>query len=261
MEAIGIVIGVIALFVLGLMVLLAVSAVKAGRAVSRKVEEHGAQARRAVEDVTLKARSFTRPGPQGRIAALRLEVRSSLAGTRQVLESGIGDDPQLGDALRLLVQLEGHGRELDGKLRQLEREPGTQRVEAVLPGLREHAERLTHAAEALRWAALDRAHRFSDDELGRLSQECQAEANALRHWAPTQAPAATDPGAADSGAAERRNQHSPSGPRARQDGRPALADGQRSMDAEQMLGLGKPRQFLSDRLRKPRPKSGPTGAG
>ncbi|AXI77521.1 hypothetical protein [Peterkaempfera bronchialis] len=251
MEAVGIVVGIVALFVLGLIALMVVAAVKAGKAVSRKVEQHGTQARRAVEDATLRARKYTQTGPQGRIAALRLEVRDSLAGTRRVLESGVTGDPQLAEALHLLAQLDEHAQALDGELRLLERETGTQRLDAKLPELRERADRITHAAESLRWAAQDRAQHFSDSELIRLSRECETEAGALRHWTPTAAGAAgaaaaggaADGASAGSGAEEQRRQ------------RRGLAAG-RGVSAAEALGLGDPRLRLADRLRKPRPDPG-----
>lgn len=257
MEAVGIAVGVVAFLILGLAALAVVAAVKAGKAVGRKVEQHGAQARRAVEDVALKARSYTQPGPQGRIAALRLEVRTSLTGTRRVLESGVGDDPQLSDALQLLARLDDHAAALDGELRMLEREPGTRRVDARLPELRERAGRITHAAESLRWAALDRARHFSDSELARLSRECETEAGALRHW--TSAAPATDDAEATA-AREQRRPRDAEGAAARDQQRPRGIGGSRGVGAAEALGLD-PRARLADRLRKPRPEPGAPSAG
>jgi hypothetical protein len=257
METIGMAVGVLFLFVVGLTALLVLATVKVGQAVSRKVEKHGALARRAVEDATLKVRSFGQSGPQGRIAALRLEVRSSLSRTRQVLERGVGADSQLTDTLNLVGRLEKHAAELDSELQMLEREPGAQRVEAKLPGLRERAERVVHAADTLRWAAQDRAQRFSDEELAWLGEECEREAGALRHWAPVEpltrepaAPAARPAAAGDSAPGGRQ-------PAA---ARPGLPTG-RVLSAEEMLGLADSRTRLADRLRKqPRSNSGPAGA-
>ena len=256
MEAIGIVVGVVALFVLGLIALTVVAAVKAGRAVGRTVEQHGAQARRAVEDATLKARKYAQPGPQGRLAAVRLDVRESLAGTRRALESSAGADAQLTDALHLLGRLEEHARVLDGELRMLEHEPGTKRVGAKLPELRERAERITHAADSLRWAAQDRAQRFSDDELTLLSRECETEAGALRHWTPVDA---VDPGdlaksSGSGGSAARERQH-----QAREQHR-GLGFG-RGVSAAEALGLQDPRIGIADRLRKPRRDPNTPAAG
>ncbi|WP_055585977.1 hypothetical protein [Peterkaempfera griseoplana] len=259
MEAVGIAVGVVAFLILGLAALAVVAAVKAGRAVGRRVEQHGAQARRAVEDVALKARSYTQPGPQGRIASLRLEVRESLGGTRRVLESAVGGDPQLAEALQLLGRLDEHARALDEELRLLEREPDGKRVDLRLPDLRERGGRITHAAESLRWAAQDRARHFSDSELARLGRECETEAGALRHWTPARqdGSAQTSPpadgrrpgergtGAADGGASAAGGQR----PRS-----PGLAAG-RSVGAAEALGLD-PRARLADRLRKPRPEPG-----
>ncbi|WP_377271481.1 hypothetical protein [Peterkaempfera sp. SMS 1(5)a] len=257
MEAVGIAVGVVAFLILGLAALAVVAAVKAGRAVGRRVEQHGAQARRAVEDVALKARSYTRPGPQGRIAALRLEVRESLGGTRRVLESAVGGDPQLTEALQLLGRLDEHARSLDDELRMLEREPDSRRVDTRLPDLRERGGRITHAAESLRWAAQDRARHFSDSDLARLGRECETEAGALRHWTPAgqQGPAdgprpAEGPGSAGAGA--------PAGGRQGRQS-PGIAAG-RGTGAAEALGLD-PRARLADRLRKPRPEPGTPGVG
>ena len=50
--------------------------------------------------------------------------------------------------------------------------------------LRQRAERITHSAESLRWAAQDRARQFGDDDLTALTRQVDMEAGALRHWAP-----------------------------------------------------------------------------
>ncbi|MFJ6215189.1 hypothetical protein ACIQGZ_17915 [Streptomyces sp. NPDC092296] len=267
MEAIGILVGVVALFVLVMTALLVVAAVRGGRAVGRKVEQHGAQARRAVEDATLKARKYTQAGPQGRIAALRLEVRESLAGTRRVLEAGVQGDSQLADALQLLRQLEEHAGQVDGELRMLEREPGTARLDAKLPELRERAERITHAAESLRWAAQDRAQRFSEDELTRLSRECETEAGALRHWAPAAPPAGSGGSGESAGSGGPASASRSEGSVGTSDGsapagrerRAGLGSG-RGVGAAEALGLGDPRVRFAERLRKPRTGPGSPAA-
>ena len=63
--------------------------------------------------------------------------------------------------------------------------PADHEVAAVdLPELRQRAERITHSAESLRWAAQDRARQFGDDDLTALTRQVDMEAGALRHWAP-----------------------------------------------------------------------------
>ncbi|MQS12177.1 hypothetical protein F7Q99_07670 [Streptomyces kaniharaensis] len=249
MDVLGVMLGLALLFGIAMVVLAVVGTVKAARAVAAKVERHEANARRAVENATLKAKTFTKPGPQGRIAAVRLGLRTSLDGTRQVLEGGLAQDGQLSEALALLKRLDAHAAELDGELRVLEREPDTGRIAAKLPELRERAERITHSAETMRWAAQDRMHRFAEDELTRLSQECESEAGALRHWdtsgspgssgsAGTSGPGSGAPGAAGGAARDT------SAPRA------GLTDGKGRPSAEDLLGLGEPLARLSQRLRK-----------
>ncbi|BAJ28402.1 MULTISPECIES: hypothetical protein [Kitasatospora] len=254
MEALGVVMALVALFGVALLVMAVVGTVKAAKAVAAKVDRHSANAQRAMENAALKAKSFAKPGEQGRIAALRLSLRTSLDSTRQVLQAGLPQDGQLTDALQLLARLDSHAGELDTELRMLEREPMSSRVTAKLPELRERAERITHSADSLRWAAQDRIRRFADDELARLGKECQDEAGALRHWTPAdpggsaadraaETPAAgTDsPGTAASSAEE------PA------DRRKGLGSG-RPSSAEELLGLAaEPLSRLADRLRKPNP--------
>lgn len=260
MDVLGVMIGLALLFGLAALALAVVGTVKAAKAVAVKVERHEANARRAVENVTLKAKTFTKPGPQGQISAVRLGLRTSLDGTRQVLESGLAQDGQLGESLVLLTRLDAHAAELDGELRILEREPDTGRIAAKLPELRERADRITHSAETMRWAAQDRMHRFADDELSRLSQECESEAGALRHWDTSGAGAPAGGaggaggvggaggagGAGGVGAAE-------TGTAAREEAvRPGLTDGRGGrFSAEELLGLADPLSRLAQRLRKP----------
>ncbi|SEL94183.1 hypothetical protein [Streptacidiphilus jiangxiensis] len=177
MEPLGILMLLVLCMVAAIGTLVVVGAVKAARAVSTKAE-----------NVALKARAYTNPGAPGRIASVRLRLRAALEGTRQALEAAASQDAQVGESLQLLKRLETHGTELDAQLRGLEREPEPTRVDAKLPELRARAEQITHAAEELRWAVQDRQHRFSEDELSRLSDECTQEADALRHWSrPAQA--------------------------------------------------------------------------
>ncbi|MEU6237176.1 hypothetical protein [Kitasatospora sp. NPDC047058] len=258
MDVLGVILGLALLFGLGVVALVVVGVVKAARAVGEKMERQEAKARRAVENVTLKAKSYTQTGPQGQISGVRLSLRTSLDGTRQVLESGLAQDGQLGESLALLRRLDAHAAELDGELRILEREPDSARIAAKLPELRERAERITHSAETMRWAAQDRMHRFADDELRRLSQECESEAGALRHWDTSEAagPSGAAAGAAAGSAA---GGSAAGGPAA--DGSPAgreqaqragLTDGRNGRpSAEELLGLVDPLTRLTDRMRKP----------
>ncbi|MFB7381989.1 hypothetical protein ACFC6U_21565 [Kitasatospora purpeofusca] len=266
MEILGVLLGVALLLGLGVVVLVVIGLIKAARAVGEKVERQEAKARRAVENVTLKAKSYTQTGPQAQISAVRLGLRTSLDGTRRVLEGSVGQDSQLGEALALLGRLDAHAAELDGELRMLEREPDAGRVAAKLPELRERAERITHSAETMRWAAQDRMHRFAADELGRLSRECEDEAGALRHW--DSVPGASGAGAAASGAgASASASGDPGGSgagvgaagagtagAARETGgtRRGLTDGRAGRpSAEELLGLADPVAKLAQRLRKP----------
>lgn len=194
MEA---VLGVIALFVLVAAILGTVALVKTARAVQRGVERTSGQARRMVEETALRARRV-QPGAIGELAALRLELRSSMIGTAQALESGVGNDPSLTEALGLLDRLRQHAHSLDEELRLMEREPDRSRLAARLPELRERTERVTHSADSLRWAAQDRARQFADDDLAALGRQIEVEAGALRHWVPPEPPGSSDtPGAAE----------------------------------------------------------------
>ena len=184
MELLAAVLGVIVLFVGAIVGVISLAVVKTRRAVRRAAP----QARRAAEDVAIKARSLTRGGAHGKVAGIRAEVRTALTASRRVLESGAGADPQLTEALTLLSRLDTHADDLDAKLRLLEREPDQKRVERELAGVRERADRIVHSASSLRWAAQDRQYRFADEELAGLSEECQAEAGALRHWTPSAPP-------------------------------------------------------------------------
>ncbi len=250
MEALGVVLALVALLGVTLLVMAVVGTVKAAKAVATKVERHSSNAQRAVENAALKAKSITKPGDQGRIAGLRLSLRTALDSTRQVLQSGLPQDSQLGDALQLLARLDSHAAELDAELRLLEREPMSSRVTAKLPELRERAERITHSADSLRWAAQDRMRRFADDELARLSEECRDEAGALRHWTPAEPAADRSESAAGAPADAHSAAASADGPADRPKG---LGAG-RQTTAEELLGLAaEPLSRLADRLRKPNP--------
>ncbi|MCP2310406.1 hypothetical protein [Kitasatospora paracochleata] len=264
MDALGVVVALVLLFGVTLVAMAVVGTVKAAKAVAAKVEKHEANARRVVENATLRAKTYTRPGEQGRLAAVRLTLRTALDSTRQVLQSGLPADEQLTESLQLLARLDAHAAELDGELRMLEREPEPARLAAKLPELRERAERITHAADSLRWAAQDRMRRFADEELARLAKECENEAGALRHWTPASADEGTGAGegvSAGEGAGERK---APSADRERTEqgaagSRQGLTAG-RPAGAEEILGLAaEPLARLADRFRKPG-RPGPAAA-
>ncbi|KAF4407030.1 hypothetical protein [Streptomyces lycii] len=178
------------------------AAAKAVGAAKRGVDRTVAQARRTVEDTTLRARQLAQPGAAGELAELRIKLRTSMRATQDTLHAAAPDDSSLGETLGLFERLSTHGRELDDELKRLEREPDKSRVAAALPDLRERTERVVHSADSLRWAAQDRARRFADDDLAALSSDIQLEAGALRHWDST--PGTTDAaGSGSTGGAQR----------------------------------------------------------
>ncbi|MFF5012078.1 hypothetical protein [Streptomyces sp. NPDC001165] len=165
--------------------------IKAFGAAKRGVDRTIAQARRTVEDHTLRAKSFAQVGPAGEIAQLRLTLRTSMRATQEALHAGVPEDESLKESLGLFERLSAHGRELDADLKRLESEPDRATLAARLPELRSRTERITKSADSLRWAARDRARRFSEDDLDSLSAQIDVEAGALRHWTraePTPAP-------------------------------------------------------------------------
>ncbi|MFJ9605316.1 hypothetical protein ACIRS1_03050 [Kitasatospora sp. NPDC101176] len=259
MDVFGVMIGLVLLFGIAALVLAVVGTVRAAKTVAAKIGQHEANARRAVENATLKAKTYTKAGPPGQIAAVRLGLRTSLDGTRQVLEGGLPQDGQLGESLALLTRLDAHAAELDAELRMLEREPDVARIAAKLPELRRRAERITRSAETMRWAAQDRMHRFADDELGRLSQECESEAGALRHWDGPSSGASSASGSSatsSSGTSGSSGSAGAAGGTGEPAARAGLTDGKGRAGAEELLGLADPLAKLAQRLRKP--SAGPT---
>ncbi|MFE6283512.1 hypothetical protein [Streptomyces sp. NPDC057877] len=182
MEA---VIAVFALLFVLLMVLGAYATVKAVGAAKRGVDRTLTQARRTVEDHTLRAKSFAQPGPAGELAQLRLSLRTSMRATKEALQAGATEDESLKESLALFERLSAHGHELDDDLRRLESEPDRATLVERLPALRERTRRITHSADSLRWAARDRARHFADDDLDTLSAQIDMESGALRHWTTT----------------------------------------------------------------------------
>ncbi|MEU6980442.1 MULTISPECIES: hypothetical protein [unclassified Streptomyces] len=161
--------------------------VKVAKAAKRGVDRTIDQARRTVEDTTLRAKSFGQTGAAGELAQLRLSLRTSMRATQDALQAGVADDASLKESLDLFQRLSAHGREVDEDLKRLEREPDKARVRQQLGELRRRTEQITHSADSLRWAARDRAHRFAEDELSSLSAQIDVEAGALRHWTGTDA--------------------------------------------------------------------------
>lgn len=174
--------GALALLFTLFVVLGVVVTLRVVRAVRRGVERTGVQVRRTVEETTLKARG-AQPGPVGEAARLRLQLRSSIDGTRQVLEAGVASDPSLRESLTLLDQLHEHARQLDGELRTLmEGEPDRARLAERLPEARERSASIRESADALRSAAQERASRHGAEGLDALRQQIDIESGALRHW-------------------------------------------------------------------------------
>lgn len=190
MEA---VIAVVALLFVLFVVLGAYATVKVIGAAKRGVDRTITQARRTVEDHTLRAKSFAQLGPAGEIAQLRLRLRTSMRATQEALAASVAEDASLKESLGLFERLSAHGQELDGELRRLESEPDRVTLAERLPSLRERTERITGSADSLRWAARDRARRFAEDDLDSLSAQIDVEAGALRHWTTPESPTSPPP--------------------------------------------------------------------
>ncbi|MFD5427817.1 hypothetical protein [Streptomyces sp. NPDC127084] len=160
--------------------------VKAVGAAKRGVDRTISQARRTVEDTTLRARSLGQVGVAGELAQLRLRLRTSMKATQDALHAGVAEDASLKESIGLFQRLSAHGHELDDQLRRLEREPDRNRVTRQLPELRERVKQITDSADALRWAARDRAQAFAAEDLAALSAQIDVEAGALRDWSRTE---------------------------------------------------------------------------
>ncbi|MFB7180768.1 hypothetical protein ACFCYI_24075 [Streptomyces sp. NPDC056257] len=158
--------------------------VKVVQATKRGVDRTITQARRTVEDTTLRAKSFGQVGVTGALAQLRLDLRTSMRSTQQALHEGVRLDASLRESITLFEQLSAHGHELDGELKRLEQDPDRQRIAERLPELRERTAKITQASDSLRWAARDRASRFAEDDLSALSARIEMESGALRDWSP-----------------------------------------------------------------------------
>ncbi|MEU9673485.1 hypothetical protein AB0D92_08045 [Streptomyces parvus] len=173
---------ILALLLVAFVALGVYATVKAVGAAKRGVDRTITQARRTVEDTTLRAKSFGQVGVAGELAELRLSLRTSMRATQDALHAGVAEDASLAESVDLFRRLSAHGLELDGELKRLEREPDRATVAGLLPKLRERTQRITHSAESLRWAARDRARQFADDDLDALNAQIDIEAGALRHW-------------------------------------------------------------------------------
>ncbi|GGL69234.1 hypothetical protein GCM10010129_10820 [Streptomyces fumigatiscleroticus] len=224
MEA---VIAVFALLFVLFMVLGAYATVKVVGAAKRGVDRTITQARRTVEDHTLRAKSFAQPGPAGELAQLRLRLRTSMRATQEALNAGAADDESLKESLALFQRLSAHGYELDDDLRRMESEPDRAALAEQLPALRERTERITSSADSLRWAARDRARRFADDDLDTLAAQIDVEAGALRHWAgaeepPVQPPWPDAPPAGGPASRQTRPEETPGSDTAGEPTRPAI---------------------------------------
>ncbi|MGW7058110.1 hypothetical protein ACWGHM_06170 [Streptomyces sp. NPDC054904] len=158
--------------------------VKVVGAAKRGVDRTITQARRTVEDTTLKAKSFGQVGVTGALAQLRLDLRNSMRATQQALYQGVQADSSLKESIGLFERLSAYGYELDDELKRLEHDPDRKRIEESLPDLRERTAKITQAADSLRWAARDRARRFAEDDLDLLSAQIGVESDALRDWSP-----------------------------------------------------------------------------
>jgi hypothetical protein len=177
---------ILALFFVAFVALGAYAGAKAIGAAARGVDRTITQARRTVEDTTLRARSLGQLGLPGELAQLRLRLRTSMRATQDALQVGAAEDASLAESIGLFQRLTVHGRELDSELKQLERDPDRARVTARLPELRERTEQITRSSDSLRWAARDRARKFAEDDLSSLSAQIDVESGALRHWSPAE---------------------------------------------------------------------------
>ncbi|WP_328669016.1 hypothetical protein [Streptomyces sp. NBC_00328] len=240
----GTVITVIALLFLLFVVFGAYATVKVIGAAKRGVDRTISQARRTVEDTTLRAKTFAQFGPQGELAQLRLTLRTSMRATQDALQASAVEDESLKESLSLFERLSAHGHELDAELKRLEAEPDRDTLATRLPGLRERTQRITQSADSLRWAARDRAHRFAGDDLDTLSAQIDVEAGALRHWTKEPGPATSWP---DAPAADTGTSDGQSGPRSPQS---------RSEDGSRPSAITPPGQRPTyPWQKKPRPES------
>ncbi|MFI9207336.1 hypothetical protein ACIGW7_04200 [Streptomyces sp. NPDC053253] len=176
------IITIMALLFLAFVALGVYATVKVAKAAKRGVDRTLDQARRTVEDTTLRAKTFGQAGAASELARLRLSLRTSMRATQEALQAGVGEDASLKESLDLFHRLSAHGLELDDDLKRIEREPDKTWVAGQLPELRRRTEQITGSADALRRAARERALKFAEDDLSSLSAQIDVEAGALRHW-------------------------------------------------------------------------------
>ncbi len=132
MEAAITAITILALLIVALVALGVYATVKLVRATKRGVDRTIDQARRAVEDTTLRAKSLGQTGVAGELAQLRLSLRTSMRATQDALQAGAVEDASLKESLDVFHRLSAHGRELDDELRRMEQDPDRARVAACL---------------------------------------------------------------------------------------------------------------------------------
>lgn len=133
-EHVEAVISVLAVLFLFFVALGTYATIKAVGAAKRGVDRTLTQARRTVEDHTLRAKSFAQFGPAAEIAQLRLKLRTSMRATQDTLHAGAVDDESLKESLGLFRRLSAHGHELDEELKRLEAEPDRATLVERLPG-------------------------------------------------------------------------------------------------------------------------------
>ncbi|MGW3644245.1 hypothetical protein ACWD7V_42975, partial [Streptomyces sp. NPDC005143] len=142
MEAVILILGLLFVAFMALGVYVSVKVIGAAK---RGVDRTITQARRTVEETTLRAKSFGQLGVAGELAQLRLSLRTSMRATQDALQAGVAEDASLSESLGLFQRLSVHGRELDDELKRLEREPDRATVASLLPGLKQRTERITHS--------------------------------------------------------------------------------------------------------------------
>ena len=238
-----VVITILALLFVAFVALGVYAGVKVVGAAKRGVDRTITQARRTVEETTLRAKSYGQPGVPGELAQLRLTLRTSMRATQDALHAGLAEDASLSESLGLFERLSVHGRELDDELKRLEREPDRATVASLLPGLKERTQRITHSAESLRWAARDRARQFADDDLDALNAQIDVEAGALRHWTVEEPQASTRTHDWSQGQDEPPQQQSQGAAgRSDRDGTRPDAPGQADTDTPQAITAADPRR-------------------
>ena len=180
MEA---VIAVVALLFVLFVALGAYATVKVVGAAKRGVDRTITQARRTVEDHTLRARVLRPAGPGRGAGPAPAEAAHLDAGHPGGAAGGRGRGrvpqgvprPSSSASARTAASWTTNSSAWSPS-------PTGPRSPSGCPTLRERTERVIKSADSLRWAARDRARRFADDDLDTLSAQIDVEAGALRHW-------------------------------------------------------------------------------